>query len=100
MSDAENRFEVEKILARKLADDGLDVSTNTKISFLFMYYYATIFSQFEYLLKWKGYRDRTWGPRANLDECDEMLRNFELKQAKRAISELIFRFFIEICEFF
>lgn len=47
------------------------------------------FYQFQYLLKWKGYRKRTWEPRANLDGCRELLEQFERNQAKRAISKLI-----------
>jgi hypothetical protein len=33
-----------------------------------------------FLIKWKGWLERTWEPRGNLTNCDRMLRTFEVGQ--------------------
>ncbi|XP_055306853.1 histone-lysine N-methyltransferase SUV39H1-like, partial [Sitodiplosis mosellana] len=62
MSDNLNRYNVEKILDRKVVDD-------------------TSF----YLIKWQGYsnKDNTWEPNECVDDCQEMLDAYEAKQARR-----------------
>lgn len=33
-------------------------------------------SQRFYLVKWKGYRERTWEPKDNLDDCSDVLKEY------------------------
>jgi hypothetical protein len=37
----------------------------------------------KFLVKWKGYgeSENTWEPRGNLDDCQDLLNDFEAKQA-------------------
>ena len=39
----------------------------------------------EYLVKWLGYKDPTWEPEENLENCQELLKDFLLSQIMKKL---------------
>lgn len=70
MSDNEDSYTVEKILYRELRGQ-----------------------ETFYKIKWEGYTGTTWEPERNLDNCDELLREFK----KKMVSEILSEFFLHFC---
>ena len=69
---AEEEWEVEKILkerTKKTKDKKTGRTMNTK----------------EYLVKWIGYEDPTWEPEENLENCQEILKDFLLSQIMKKL---------------
>lgn len=86
MSDNVDRFTVERILRRKLIGDQVWMILLEKFN-RYLISISWSFFQVHYLIKWEGWNDRTWEPIENLDDCDDFLKDFELKQAQVILSE-------------
>ena len=43
----------------------------------------------EYLVKWIGYKDASWEPESNLDNCKELLSEFLIKNLKKSTKSLL-----------
>lgn len=73
-SSMEEEYEVEKILKERTRHE-----TDKKT--------GLVTSVKEYLLKWVGYKEPTWEPEENLENCQELLKDFLLSQIIKKFQE-------------